>query len=95
MDGGRIGLGPADPIQRLRDDDDDLPARFRYPVPDERKPVRTTNAVERRLREVRRRIRPMGSFRDRISMERVPFAILPYQNKTDRIAVPFTVTRKS
>ena len=40
---------------------DDLPARFRYPVPDERRQVRTTNAIERRLREVRRRTRPMGT----------------------------------
>ena len=39
---------------------DDLPARFRYPTPDERKPVRTANAVERRFREVRWRTRPMG-----------------------------------
>ena len=38
-------------VECLRDDPDDLPARFRYPTPDERKPVRTTNAIERRFRE--------------------------------------------
>ena len=79
----------------LRDDPDDLPDRFRYPVPDGRGQVRTTDAVERRLREVRRRTRPMATFRDRTPMERVPFAILPYRNKKDRTAVPFAVTHKS
>ena len=57
---------------------DDLPACFRYPTPDERKQVRTADAIERRFREVRRRTRLVGSFRDRTSMERVLFAILPY-----------------
>ena len=31
----------------------------------------------------------MGTFQDRTSMERVLFAILPYQNKNDRTAAPF------
>ena len=77
-----------------RIDPDDLPARFRYPEPDGRTQVRTTDAVERRLGKVRRRTRPMGTFRNRTSMERVPFAILPYRNKRDRTATPFTVTHK-
>ena len=33
----------------------------------------------------------MGTFRDCTFMERVPFAIAPYQNKKDRTATPFTV----
>ena len=74
---------------------DDLLTCFRYPTPDERKRVRTTNAIERRFREVRRRTRPMGTFRDRTSMERVLFAIFPYRNRNDRTAAPFTVTHKS
>ena len=82
-------------VECLRDDPDDLPALFRYPTPEERKPVRTTNAIERRFREVRRRTRPMGTFRDRTSMERVLFAILPCQNKNDRTAAPFTATHNS
>ena len=61
----------------LRDDPDDLLARFRYPKPDGRRRMRTTNAVERRFREGWRGTRPMGNFRDHTSMERVPFAIFP------------------
>ena len=37
----------------------------------------------------------MGTFRDRTSMERVLFAILPYRSKNDRIATPFPVTHNS
>jgi len=40
-----------------------------------RKTVRTTNAIERRFREVRRRTRPMGVFSERTSMDRILFAV--------------------
>ena len=81
-------------VECLRDGPDDLPARFRYPTPDGRRQVRTTNAIERRFREVRRRIRPMGTFRDRTSMERVLFAIFSYRNRNDRTAAPSAVTQQ-
>ena len=82
-------------VECLRDDLDELLTCFRYPTPDERKLVRTTNAIERRFREVRRRTRPMGTFQDRTSMERVLFAIFSYRNKKDRTAAPFAVTHKT
>ena len=47
----------------LRDDLDELLTCFRYKTLAERKAVRTTNAIERRFREVRRRTRPWASFR--------------------------------
>ena len=59
----------------LRDDLDDLLACFRYATLAERRQVRTTNAIERRFREVRRRTRPMGTFQDRTSMNRILFAV--------------------
>jgi putative transposase len=49
----------------LRADLDDLLACFRYPTLAVRRAVRTTNAIERRFREVRRRTRPMGTSRTR------------------------------
>lgn len=55
-------------VDCLRDDLDELLACFRYRTVEERKAVRTTNAIERRFREVRRRTRPMGVFQDRTSM---------------------------
>ena len=93
----RRPVGDAHPkaVECLRDDLDDLLTCFRYPTPDGRRQVRTTNAIERRFREVLRRTRPMGTFQDRTSMERVLFAIFSYQNRNDRTATPFTATHKS
>jgi putative transposase len=53
----------------LRNDLDELLTCFRYKSPDKRRTVRTTNAIERRFREVRRRTRPMGTFQDKTSMD--------------------------
>ena len=51
--------------------------------------LRTTNAIERRFREVRRRTRPMGTFSDRTSMERILYAIFTHENLKQRTATPF------
>jgi len=51
--------------------------------------LRTTNAIERRFREVRRRSRPMGTFSDRTSMERILYAIFTHENLKQRTAIPF------
>ena len=79
----------------LRNDLDDLLTCFRYTTLAERKQVRTTNAIERRFREVRRRTRPMGTFQDRTSMDRILFAVFTYQNKAQGTATPFPLTHKS
>ena len=79
----------------LRNDLDDLLTCFRYPSLVERKQVRTTNAIERRFREVRRRTRPMGTFQDRTSMDRILFAVFNHQNKCQGTATPFPLTHKS
>ena len=56
----------------------------------------TTNAIERRFREVRRRTRPMGVFYDRTSMERILYAVFSYENLRQVIATPFLeVTQNS
>jgi transposase-like protein len=51
--------------------------------------VRTTNAIERRFREVRRRTRPMGVFQDRTSIDRILFAVFTHENKMQAIR-PFS-----
>jgi transposase-like protein len=51
--------------------------------------LRTTNAIERRFREVRRRSRPMGTFSDRTSMERILYAVFTYENLKQKTATPF------
>ena len=58
--------------------------------------IRTTNAIERRFVEVRRRTRPMGTFSDRTSMERILFSVFTYENLKQRTAAPFILlTQKS
>ena len=79
----------------LRNDLDELLTCFRYKTLAERKQVRTTNAIERRFREVRRRTRPMGTFQDRTSMDRILFAIFTHENKRQGIATPFTLTHNN
>ena len=51
--------------------------------------IRTTNAIERRFREARRRTRPMGVFSDRPSMDRILYAVFPYENLKQRTSIPF------
>ncbi len=79
----------------LRNDLDELLTCFRYKTLAERKQVRTTNAIERRFREVRRRTRPMGTFQDRTSMDRILFAIFTHENKRQGIATPFPLTHNN
>jgi putative transposase len=77
----------------LRDDLDDLLTCFRYKTLKERKRVRTTNAIERRFREVRRRTRPMGVFQDRTSMDRILFAVFTRENKSQNVSSLFLLTQ--
>jgi len=79
----------------LRNDLDELLTCFRYKTIDERKTVRTTNAIERRFREVRRRTRPMGTFQDRTSMDRILFAVFTNENLNQGVSTPLALTQTS
>lgn len=57
--------------------------------------IRTTNAIERRFVEVRRRTRPMGVFADRTSMERILFAVFTYENHKEGTNAPLLLTQNS
>jgi putative transposase len=80
-------------VDCLRDDLDQLLTCFRYKTIEERKLVRTTNAIERRFREVRRRTRPMGVFQDRTSMDRILFAVFTHENRQQGIPTLFPLTQ--
>ena len=77
----------------MRNDLDELLTCFRYRTLQERKRVRTTNAIERRFREVRRRTRPMGVFQDRTSMDRILFAVFTHENQTQGVPTLFSLTQ--
>ena len=51
--------------------------------------------MPRRFREVRRRTRPMGTFRGKTSMDRILFVIFVHENKRQGIATLFPLTHKS
>jgi putative transposase len=83
-------------IRCLMKDLDELLTFFAFEDPEWRKRVRTTNAIERRFREVRRRTRPMGVFSDRTSIERILFAVFMNENQNQGTARPFPLlTQKS
>jgi putative transposase len=77
----------------LREDLDELLTCWRYKSLIERKKVRTTNAIERRFREVRRRTRPMGVFSDRTSMDRILFAVFNHENRNQGVSTPLLLTQ--
>ncbi|NJM30658.1 MAG: IS256 family transposase [Rhizobiales bacterium] len=79
----------------LRDDLDDLLTCFIHKDQDMRKRVRTTNAIERRFKEVRRRTRPMGTFQDKTSMDRILFSIFTHENKSQGVSTLFPLTHNS
>jgi putative transposase len=82
-------------VRCLREDLEELFTFFSFKDRSWRKKIRTTNAIERRFREVRRRTRPMGVFSDRTSVDRILYAVFSYENKQQGIATPFLVTQNS
>lgn len=64
----------------LERDLDALLAHFAVPGP-LRVKVRTTNAIERAFREVRRRTRPMSCFTNDASCERIIYAVVSHLNQ--------------
>ena len=79
----------------LRNDLDELLTCFRYNTEAVRRAVRTTNAIERRFREVRRRTRPMGTFQDKTSMDRILFAVFTHENQSQGVSTPFLLTQNN
>lgn len=56
--------------------------------------LRTTNAIERTFREVRRRTRPMSCFSNTLSVERIVYALFSRQNRIWR-EKPLQITQKT
>ncbi len=82
-------------VKCLREDLEDLLTCFQFADPDFQKAIRTTNAIERRFREVRRRTRPMGVFSDRTSIERILYAVFMYENINLGVCPVFVLTQNT
>lgn len=78
-------------VECLLADEEDLLTFFTVKDPSLWSQIRTTNAIERRFVEVRRRTRPMGVFSDRTSMERILYAVFSYENLRQGLGTPFLV----
>jgi putative transposase len=57
--------------------------------------IRTTNAIERAFREVRRRTRPMSCFQNNASCERIIYAVVTHLNDRWSRALPAPFTQAS
>lgn len=57
--------------------------------------LRTTNAIERAFREVRRRTRPMSCFQNNASCERIIYSVFYRLNERSRCALPNPFTQTS
>lgn len=75
-------------VDCLENDLDTLLNCFSYPK-ELRSRIRTTNAIERAFREVRRRTRPMSVFTNDQSCERIVYALIQHLNSQWR-KKPFT-----
>jgi transposase-like protein len=74
---------------------EDLLHFFAFPSDSWRAASRTTNAIERRFREVRRRTRPMGVMADRCSVERILYSVFSYENLNAGTGTPLALTHNS
>ena len=68
---------------------------FQFDDPSFRKSIRTTNHIERRFKEVRRRTRPMGVFSNKTSVDRILYAVFMYENKAEEAYPVFLLTHNS
>ena len=60
---------------------EELLAFYAFPAAHWRK-IRTTNIIERAFREVRRRTRPMSSFTNPASCDRIVFGVVSHLNRS-------------
>lgn len=79
-------------LASLKECEEELLAFFRVQDRSLWKKTRTTNLIERRFRELRRRTRPMGVFSDRTSMERILYAIFAHENFKNKTGGPFLLS---
>jgi transposase-like protein len=82
-------------VDCLRRDLDELLTFYIFDDPNWRRKTRTTNAIERRFREVRRRTRPMGVFSDKTSIERILYAVFTNENRQQGVTTLFAVTHNN
>lgn len=79
-------------LASLKECEEELLTFFKIQDPNLWKKIRTTNLIERRFRELRRRTRPMGVFSDKTSMERILYAVFAHENFKNKTGGPFLLS---
>lgn len=79
-------------LASLKECEEELLAFFSIQDSNLWKKIRTTNLIERRFRELRRRTRPMGVFSDKTSMERILYAVFAHENFKNKSGGPFLLS---
>lgn len=79
-------------LASLKECEEELLTFFKIQDPNIWKKIRTTNLIERRFRELRRRTRPMGVFSDKTSMERILYAVFVHENFKNKTGGPFLLS---
>jgi len=82
-------------VRCLQKDLPELLTFFRFEDPEWRIQTRTTNAIERRFLEVRRRTRPMCVITNRESVGRILYAVFMHENRKQKAGGPFLLTQNS
>ena len=79
-------------LASLKESEEELMAFFNINMPQLWSKIRTTNLIERRFVELRRRTRPMGVFSDKTSMDRILYAIFAHENFKNKTGYPFILS---
>lgn len=79
-------------LASLKDSVEELLAFFNIKKPELWPKIRTTNLIERRFVELRRRTRPMGVFSDKTSMDRILYAIFAHENFKNKTGYPLLLS---
>jgi transposase-like protein len=79
-------------LASLKEAEEELMAFFNIKTKNLWPKIRTTNLIERRFVELRRRTRPMGVFSDKTSMDRILYAIFAHENYKNKTGNPFLLS---
>ena len=79
----------------LRDDLDELLTCFRYKSEEQRRRYEPPTPSNDASAKSGGPTRPMGTFQDKTSMDRILFAVFSHENKSQSVSTPFLLTHNN
>jgi hypothetical protein len=86
---------PRNPAACLHNHLDELLTCFHHMFEPSAAPFGTSNAVERRLRKVRWRTRPMDTLQEKTGMDRILFAVFAHEIKSQGVSIILLLTQNN